>query len=194
MKNLIFTLLLLVLSKHTGLGFSNPTKAARFTAQRELFAAPSSEAKVDTVGEVADLPVQHFSSASLAGFITGAIGFVGQGLAADEYELAELPPPYVPALFGVVLLAGVGLLTSSLGNVMDEGKFSFEFSIFHSITPRLGFRTQHSIIFFVSIYLQRRVWGCRAEPVPKKKSNEVNHPTLESGRDKLDIKVLNMSV
>lgn len=27
---------------------------------------------------------------------------------------------YVPAIFGVVLLAGVGVLTSSLGNVMDE--------------------------------------------------------------------------
>ena len=170
MKNLVFTLLLLVLSKHTGLGFSNPTKAARFTAQRELFAAPSSEAKVDTVKEVADLPVQHLSSASLAGFITGAIGFVGQGLAADEYELAELPPPYVPALFGVVLLAGVGLLTSSLGNVMDEGKFSFEFSISHSITLRLAFRTQHSIIFFVSIYIYRGEFG-DAERSPCQKRN-----------------------
>ena len=27
---------------------------------------------------------------------------------------------YIPAIFGVVLLAGVGILTSSLGDVMDE--------------------------------------------------------------------------
>ena len=39
---------------------------------------------------------------------------------ASEMELAELPPPYVPALFGVALLVGVGVLTGSLGNVMDE--------------------------------------------------------------------------
>jgi len=45
---------------------------------------------------------------------------VGATLAADELEIAELPPVYVPVLFGVVLLVGVGLLTSSLGNVMDE--------------------------------------------------------------------------
>lgn len=30
---------------------------------------------------------------------------------------------YIPAIFGVVLLAGVGVLTSSLGDVMDEGTF-----------------------------------------------------------------------
>lgn len=41
-------------------------------------------------------------------------------LLADEMELAELPPPYVPALFGVALLVGVGIFTGSLGNVMDE--------------------------------------------------------------------------
>lgn len=45
---------------------------------------------------------------------------VGAAVAVEELEIAELPPPYVPALFGVALLAGVGLLTSSLGNVMDE--------------------------------------------------------------------------
>ena len=43
-------------------------------------------------------------------------------MASDDYEIAELPPPYVPAIFGVVLLAGVGVLTASLGDVMDEGE------------------------------------------------------------------------
>ena len=41
-------------------------------------------------------------------------------MAAEELEIAELPPVYVPVLFGVALVVGVGLLTSSLGNVMDE--------------------------------------------------------------------------
>jgi hypothetical protein len=29
-------------------------------------------------------------------------------------------PPYVPVLFGLLLVGGAGLLTSSLGNVIDE--------------------------------------------------------------------------
>jgi hypothetical protein len=61
---------------------------------------------------------------SVVGLVTGLCGYVSKGMASsDELEIAELPPPYVPALFGVVLLAGVGLLTASLGNVMDEGMF-----------------------------------------------------------------------
>mmetsp|Transcript_16946 Transcript_16946/g.23871 ORF Transcript_16946/g.23871 Transcript_16946/m.23871 type:complete len:166 (-) Transcript_16946:262-759(-) len=38
----------------------------------------------------------------------------------DDYEIAQLPPVWVPALFAVVLLVGVGVLTSSLGDVMSE--------------------------------------------------------------------------
>lgn len=45
---------------------------------------------------------------------------VGVARATEELEIAELPPVYVPVLFGVGLLIGVGFLTSSLGNVMDE--------------------------------------------------------------------------
>jgi hypothetical protein len=62
-----------------------------------------------------------FILSKIATFITGLGGFVAEGIAADEMEnYAELPPPYIPAIFGVVLLAGVGILTSSLGDVMDE--------------------------------------------------------------------------
>jgi hypothetical protein len=35
-------------------------------------------------------------------------------------EVGDLPPPYIPVIFSLVLVAGVGWLTSSLGNVMDE--------------------------------------------------------------------------
>mmetsp|Transcript_10980 Transcript_10980/g.15405 ORF Transcript_10980/g.15405 Transcript_10980/m.15405 type:complete len:158 (-) Transcript_10980:104-577(-) len=38
----------------------------------------------------------------------------------DDYEIAQLPPVWVPALFAVALLIGVGVLTSSLGDVMSE--------------------------------------------------------------------------
>ena len=55
-----------------------------------------------------------------AGLISGLSGFVARGM-AEDMEYAELPPPYVPALFGVVLLAGIGVLTASLGDVMTEG-------------------------------------------------------------------------
>jgi hypothetical protein len=66
-----------------------------------------------------------FWASSVAGLVSGLGGYVAQGMAADELEMAELPPPYVPALFGVALLVGVGALTASLGNVMDEGKLQF---------------------------------------------------------------------
>uniref|UniRef100_A0A7R9ZRN9 Dolichol phosphate-mannose biosynthesis regulatory protein n=1 Tax=Craspedostauros australis TaxID=1486917 RepID=A0A7R9ZRN9_9STRA len=41
-------------------------------------------------------------------------------VAMEDYEVAELPPVWVPAVFALVLLVGVGLLTGSLGNVIDE--------------------------------------------------------------------------
>jgi hypothetical protein len=56
----------------------------------------------------------------VAGLMSGLVGYVARGM-AEDVEYAELPPPYVPALFGVVLLAGVGVLTASLGDVMTEG-------------------------------------------------------------------------
>lgn len=57
-----------------------------------------------------------------AGLASGFCGFVARGM-AEDVEYAELPPPYVPALFGVILLAGVGVLTASLGDVMTEGMY-----------------------------------------------------------------------
>ncbi|KAL3811538.1 hypothetical protein ACHAXA_010314 [Cyclostephanos tholiformis] len=38
----------------------------------------------------------------------------------DELEIAELPPVYVPIIFAIGVIGGVGVLTASLGNVMDE--------------------------------------------------------------------------
>eukprot|EP00980_Cylindrotheca_fusiformis_P007537 scaffold1561_cov129-Cylindrotheca_fusiformis.AAC.29 len=60
-------------------------------------------------------------TATISGLSAGLVGFAATALAEEEYEIAELPPVYIPALFGVVLVAGVGVLTASLGDVMDEG-------------------------------------------------------------------------
>jgi hypothetical protein len=56
---------------------------------------------------------------TVAGIITSQI-FVNAAMAYDDLEVADLPPAYVPVAFGVLLLGGVGLLTSSLGDIMTE--------------------------------------------------------------------------
>lgn len=69
------------------------------------------------------LPVASLTSSAASSFLakaTATFGTTALTLATEELEYAELPPPYVPALFGVALLVGVGVLTGSLGNVMDE--------------------------------------------------------------------------
>jgi len=120
MMKSIVALLIIALSTHTGLGLTNPTTNVRSTASRSPFVNLSSQKSLQANGEFVNAPVRHPPWSSLAGFVMGTISFVGQVTAVDDYELAELPPPYIPALFGVALLAGVGVLTSSLGNVMDE--------------------------------------------------------------------------
>ena len=65
------------------------------------------------------LPI-NLSPANVAGLSTGLMVFADSAFAGEEIEMAELPPPWVPAIFAVVLLVGVGVLTGSLGNVIDE--------------------------------------------------------------------------
>ena len=117
----IAALLLFFVSAQQVLGFATPV-SARSLASRPLFADTSTLTSLEADERIMNTPLKRVSSASLAGIITGITGFVGQVLAEEEYEMAELPPAYIPALFGVVLLGGVGFLTLSLGNVMDEGK------------------------------------------------------------------------
>ncbi|KAL9180445.1 hypothetical protein ACHAXT_008415 [Thalassiosira profunda] len=38
----------------------------------------------------------------------------------DDMEIAELPPVYVPVIFGILVIGGVGVLTASLGDVYTE--------------------------------------------------------------------------
>ena len=54
--------------------------------------------------------------------------------AAEELEIESLPPVYVPILFAIGVLGGVGVLTASLGNVMDEGmSLVFDHLIVHKV-------------------------------------------------------------
>lgn len=63
-------------------------------------------------------------SKAFAGLSSALVTFASTAaFAGEEIEMAELPPPWVPAVFAVLLLIGVGVLTGSLGNVMDEGKY-----------------------------------------------------------------------
>eukprot|EP00553_Chaetoceros_curvisetus_P013235 CAMPEP_0204642642 /NCGR_PEP_ID=MMETSP0717-20131115/51630_1 /ASSEMBLY_ACC=CAM_ASM_000666 /TAXON_ID=230516 /ORGANISM="Chaetoceros curvisetus" /LENGTH=134 /DNA_ID=CAMNT_0051663421 /DNA_START=39 /DNA_END=443 /DNA_ORIENTATION=+ len=38
----------------------------------------------------------------------------------DDVEIAELPPVWVPIVFAIGIIGGVGVLTASLGDVMNE--------------------------------------------------------------------------
>lgn len=46
----------------------------------------------------------------------------GTDIDINALEIAELPPVWVPIVFAVLILGGVGLLTSSLGDVYTEGE------------------------------------------------------------------------
>mmetsp|Transcript_23959 Transcript_23959/g.66507 ORF Transcript_23959/g.66507 Transcript_23959/m.66507 type:complete len:145 (-) Transcript_23959:1542-1976(-) len=99
--------------------------AAAFTSNPRRCTSKMPLASTDDINEgpalnTLDLAKDWTKSTSMAvtTFSFAAASFVPPALAEQEY--AELPPPYVPALFGLGLLVGVGVLTGSLGNVMDE--------------------------------------------------------------------------
>ncbi len=58
----------------------------------------------------------------IATMTTHPLASFAESIAGDELEIAELPPVYVPIIFAIGVIGGVGVLTASLGNVMDEGE------------------------------------------------------------------------
>eukprot|EP00591_Stephanopyxis_turris_P001365 CAMPEP_0195529306 /NCGR_PEP_ID=MMETSP0794_2-20130614/31793_1 /TAXON_ID=515487 /ORGANISM="Stephanopyxis turris, Strain CCMP 815" /LENGTH=106 /DNA_ID=CAMNT_0040660595 /DNA_START=282 /DNA_END=602 /DNA_ORIENTATION=- len=56
----------------------------------------------------------------LATFAGSLVSSAAVALAESDVEYAELPPPYVPVIFAVVILGGVGALTGSLGDVISD--------------------------------------------------------------------------
>ena len=73
-------------------------------------------------------------SAGITGLTTGWLSFAASAMAdyytdgaSDDLEIESLPPPYVPIIFAVVIIGGVGVLTSSLGDVMyDEASLGMQ--------------------------------------------------------------------
>mmetsp|Transcript_10323 Transcript_10323/g.17066 ORF Transcript_10323/g.17066 Transcript_10323/m.17066 type:complete len:171 (-) Transcript_10323:52-564(-) len=72
--------------------------------------------------------------AGVTGLTTGWLSFAASAMAdyytdgaVDDLEIESLPPPYVPIIFAIVIIGGVGLLTSSLGDVMyDEASLGMQ--------------------------------------------------------------------
>ena len=72
--------------------------------------------------------------AGFTGMTTGWLAWTSNALAdyytdgaSDDLEIESLPPPYVPIIFAIVIIGGVGLLTSSLGDVMyDEASLGMQ--------------------------------------------------------------------
>lgn len=68
--------------------------------------------------------------ASIGGLTTGLLtstsmawaDYYTDGVVDDDLEIESLPPPWVPIIFAIVIIGGVGVLTSSLGDVMYDGK------------------------------------------------------------------------
>jgi hypothetical protein len=70
------------------------------------------------VGKIADS-----SSGLKQSLLAGCITFLSTtpfAAFADDLEVTELPPPYVPVVFGILVIGGVGVLTASLGDVYTE--------------------------------------------------------------------------
>mgnify|MGYP005848795105 CR=1 FL=1 len=100
---------------------TSPVVVSVLPQDDDLFAPPQDDASMMISSNNNNNNNNNVATAA-TGFVTGLMAFAGSAFAGEEIEMAELPPPWVPALFAVVLLAGVGVLTGSLGNVMDEGK------------------------------------------------------------------------
>ena len=109
---------------------------------------------------------QHQRHQSTSSAILSSIGGAATGLLAsastavadyytdgveDDLEIESLPPPWVPIIFAVVIIGGVGVLTSSLGDVMYDGELfwlvhlvmkycnvaplSYQYKLFHDDIP-----------------------------------------------------------
>ena len=110
MKTITSILILFVLVQE-GLGFTTSRNIATskngLSVSRQLFIDPSASSQA--LEETADEGVvimsssssaiqrknglERFSLPSFVGFVTGIASYAAQGIAADDYEVVELPPP-----------------------------------------------------------------------------------------------------
>jgi hypothetical protein len=104
-----------------GLTGKSRTSVAFRRVETPLFLSPSEESSTDESVSVtgrSHSPVSRYSTAA-AGLASVFFAFVPTAM-AYEAELAELPNPVVPVIFSVGLLVGVGVLTGTLGDVIDQ--------------------------------------------------------------------------
>ena len=113
MKTITSILILFVLVQE-GLGFTTSRNIATskngLSVSRQLFNDPSASSQTTSAfEETADEGVvimsssssaiqrknglERFSLPSFVGFVTGIASYAAQGIAADDYEVVELPPP-----------------------------------------------------------------------------------------------------
>ena len=111
MMKTITSVLILFVFVQEGLGFTTSRNIATskngLSVSRQLFIDPSASSQA--LEETADEGVvimsssssaiqrknglERFSLPSFVGFVTGIASYAAQGIAADDYEVVELPPP-----------------------------------------------------------------------------------------------------
>ena len=87
-----------------------------FNDDEEMF----STAAIDQPANKKHASLQQSLLAGCITFITCTPLAAFAAAAAEELEIEELPPVYVPVLFAIVVIGGVGVLTASLGDVYTE--------------------------------------------------------------------------
>lgn len=114
---LLYTVAQVMAFAPNGLVPKSRSSVAFRRVETPLFLSPIELSSAD------DSQASRYSTASVAaaGLASAIFAFVPTVMAVtEEVELAELPPPFVPVLFSVGLLVGVGVLTGSLGDVIDQ--------------------------------------------------------------------------
>ena len=124
-KSLVFPALCALSGIHKSSSFSIHQAKQQFVRTPPNFSQTSpSSSLIEVFGSdnktISPVPLVR-SSVAILPFLYPSIASAVADF-ADDVELAELPPVYVPILFAVAVLGGVGVLTASLGDVMDEGE------------------------------------------------------------------------
>ncbi|KAL7437982.1 hypothetical protein ACHAXM_005932 [Skeletonema potamos] len=99
----------------------------RISKEQMLLTQPSfpisSDDKEQPISEAA-IAIQNDNHSGLKqSLLAGCITFLTTtpfASFADDLEVSELPPPYIPVVFGILVIGGVGVLTASLGDVYTE--------------------------------------------------------------------------
>eukprot|EP00585_Thalassiosira_rotula_P006915 CAMPEP_0196146972 /NCGR_PEP_ID=MMETSP0910-20130528/24281_1 /TAXON_ID=49265 /ORGANISM="Thalassiosira rotula, Strain GSO102" /LENGTH=161 /DNA_ID=CAMNT_0041409277 /DNA_START=39 /DNA_END=524 /DNA_ORIENTATION=+ len=108
--------------------FTTPRTQQPTTTAKNRLQSPTEQQQPPSLNDAeltsTNSPPAGISDSLKQSLLTGCIAFLTttplSAFAADDLEIAELPPVYVPILFAIGVLGGVGVLTASLGNVMDE--------------------------------------------------------------------------